>query len=157
MSSDFTLPPPVSDMPVADGIIRDRKQLVEFASDLQEGEARFVADCVVRMSKKWSTRAATVKNLEMFRDEILELLAKGGILATVDVAPVLSGEPPAVEIIGHMSGTESAVYGMDHEKKEWEIKKAHARGEFFLGEKEKADSAPARKRDAAEREKRKAG
>jgi hypothetical protein len=154
-ASDFTLPPPVHQMPVADDKIQNRKQLVEFASELQDTEAKFVANVMVKMSQKWSSRACTVKNLEQMRDEILELLAKGGILATVDVAPVLNGEPPVVEIVGHMSGTERAEYGMDHERKQWEVQKAHARGEFFLGEKEHADSTPAKKRDAAEREKRK--
>lgn len=154
MSNEFTVPPPVHQMPVADDRLKSRKQLVEFASELQDIEARFVAQVIVKMSQKWSTRVATVKNLEAMRDEILELLAKGGILATVDVAPVLSGEPPVVEIVGHMSGTERAEYGFDHERKMYEVKKAHARGEFFLGEKEHTDSTPARKRDAAEREKR---
>ena len=144
-------------MSVTDGIIQNRKQLVEFASELQDTEARFVADVIVRISGKWSTRIATVNNLEAMREEILELLAKGGILATVDIAPVLSGEPPIVEIVGHMSGTESAVYGLDHERKKWEIDKAHARGEFFLGEKEKPNSTSAKKRDAAERDKRQRG
>jgi hypothetical protein len=154
MSNELSVPP-VHQMPVADDRLKSRKQLVEFASELQDTEARFVAQVIVRMSEKFSNRVATVRNLEALRTETLELLAKGGILASVDVAPVLSGEPPIVEIVGHMSGTESAEYGMDHERKRSEVKKAHARGEFFLGEKEHTDSAPARKRDAAEREKRK--
>jgi hypothetical protein len=154
MSNELQLPPPVADMPVADDRIRDRKQLVEFASELQDTEAEKVARIVYKASIKWSRRRASVENLEAMRDEILNNLAQVGILATVDVAPILNGEPPCVEILGHISGTEQAVHGLDHERKQWEVKKAHSRGEFYLGEKENPDSTPARKRDKAEREKR---
>jgi hypothetical protein len=35
-----------------------------------------------------------------------------------------------------MPGSELAQYGMDHERKEWEVKRAKARDEDYLGEKD---------------------
>ncbi len=76
--------------------------------------------------------------LEHYRDEITTTLAERlGILATVDTAPVLDGEAPIIEIIGKIEGTSFAKYGMDHEKKKWEVELATERGEDYLGQKGK--------------------
>lgn len=141
-----TIPDPVSHMPIKDDRIKSEKQLVEFASDLQDSEVTQVGRIVFQLTQKYAKRQATVNNLEAMRDEALTRLANIGILATVDVAPVLNGEPPTVEILGRIHGTEQQVHGFDHSRKEWEVKRAIARGEEWLGQKETADSAKAKNR-----------
>lgn len=122
------------------------KDLAHFAADLQDSEVTQIASIVGAASRKYSTRIATIANLEALRDEILTRLSTINILATVDVAPVLNGEPPTVEIIGKVAGDSQHKYGMDHERKQYEVRKATARGEEFLGQKETGDSTSAQRR-----------
>lgn len=114
--------------------------LAHFASDLQDQEAAEVARITMAVSRKYATRIATPENLEALRDEVLTRLADASILATVDVAPVLNGEPPIVEIIGKVAGDPQHKYGFDHEKKQYEVRKATQRGEDYLGQKENPDA-----------------
>jgi hypothetical protein len=55
------------------------------------------------------------------------------LIATVDASPVFSGEPPVVDIVGALDSHYSAKFGMDHERKEWEVKRAAQQGTAFLG------------------------
>lgn len=114
--------------------------LAHFAADLQDSEVTQVAAIVAHVSRKFSTRTATVANLDALRDEVLTRLSEINILATVDVAPILNGEPPTVEIVGKVKGDSQHVYGLDHERKMYEVRKATARGEEYLGQKERADA-----------------
>jgi hypothetical protein len=71
-----------------------------------------------------------------FEDELkYELADKCNVLATVDTVPLLEGQPMRIEWIGQMPGSDIYKYGMDHEKKEWEVKRATANDENYLGEK----------------------
>jgi len=74
------------------------------------------------------------KALEEFEDEIKTRLAEIDILAAVNTVPILEGEPMQIEWLGVLPSHGLASYGMDHEKKEYEVKKATKRGEAFLGE-----------------------
>lgn len=114
--------------------------LAHFASELQDTEVVQIAQIVARASRKYSTRAASVQNLTALRDEILTRLSEVNVLATVDVAPVLNGEPPTVEIVGKIAGDSQHTHGFDHERKQYEVRKATARGEEFLGQKERPDA-----------------
>lgn len=120
-------------------LINSPTQLAHFASDLQDTEAADVARIIVAASRKYSTRLATVENLDAMRDEILTRLADINILATVDVAPILNGEPPVVEIIGKVAGDDQHKYGMDHDRKKFEVQAANRRGEEFYGQKGEED------------------
>ena len=73
--------------------------------------------------------------LDVFRDEIVTRLAEEvGLAANVDAMPCAEGKPPIVEIVGHLADTVMDRYGMDHEKKGWEVTKATERGEDFYGQ-----------------------
>lgn len=77
-----------------------------------------------------------LKALEELEDEVKTRLANEvNVLATVDTVPVLEGQPPAIEIIGIMPGGDLEKYGMDHEKKTWEVRRATDRGEDYYGQK----------------------
>jgi hypothetical protein len=77
-----------------------------------------------------------LKALDEMEDEVKTRLAgECHILATVDTVPILEGRPPAIEIIGVLPGGTLDRHGMDHEKKEWEVKRATARGEDYHGQK----------------------
>lgn len=58
------------------------------------------------------------------------------VLVRVDATPVFEGGSPIVEYVGKMSGSSLAKYGQDHERKTWEVQKAEARGEDYLGQKD---------------------
>lgn len=83
-----------------------------------------------------------------FEHEIkTELAEKLNVLATVDTVPLLQGEPLEVEWIGKLPGDNLYKYGFDHEKKEFEVKRAVNRKENFYGEKGPEDGA-AKRRDS---------
>lgn len=115
--------------------------------DLNDDEIKIAGELILsiraRYVDKWrfmsfSSFEQAASELEHYRDEITTTLAERlGILATVDTAPVLDGESPLVEIIGKIEGTSFAKFGMDHEKKEFEVKRATERGEDYLGQKGK--------------------
>ena len=54
----------------------------------------------------------------------------------VDATPVFEGKGPIIEFVGKMAGTSLDKYGMDHEKKQWEVRKAEERGEDYLHQKD---------------------
>ena len=73
--------------------------------------------------------------VEEFEDELKTTLAEQvGLLASVNTVPLLEGLPLEIEYLGVIEGHDLGKYGMDHEKKEYEVKKATERGEAFLGE-----------------------
>lgn len=75
------------------------------------------------------------KWVDQFEDEVKTTLAEHvDVLATVDCTPILEGRPLEIHWIGKMPGSSLAKYGMDHEKKAWEVKRATKLGESYLGE-----------------------
>lgn len=127
--------------------IKSEKDFVHVASDLTDIEAQNAFKTIVQITNRYSKRANTVENLEMLRDEVLTRLAEQNILASFDPTPCFYGEPPTVTLEGKIAGDYIHKYGFDHEVKEYEVKKAHARNEDYLGEKE----APNRKRTKKKR------
>jgi hypothetical protein len=96
--------------------------------------------------RNYQHKAFTTANLDALRDETLTRLAGIGVLASVDVAPCLNGEPPVVEIIGKV-GDVGFQKPFDHERKQYEVNKANDRGEDFLGQSGEADASKAKKRN----------
>jgi hypothetical protein len=124
-----------------DPVIRSKKQMVYFSDELNDSEAVAAFELVARISAKYARKDATVENLDALRDECLTRLAESmNILAEIDISPIYSGEGPIVEFKGKFTGDDIHQYGFDHEKKKWEIDKAHDRGEDYLGEKESSKS-----------------
>lgn len=121
---------------VPDPIIKSEKQFVHFADELTDSESVAAVRIIGLIQKRYAKKRATTENLEAMRDELLTRLMEINVLAEVDPAPILSGEPPIVEIIGKIAGDNIHKYGFDHERKAWEIQKAHSQGEDYLGEKE---------------------
>ena len=75
------------------------------------------------------------KFIDQFEDELKTRLADSlQLLATVNCLPVLEGKPIEIEYLGVLPGHSVNTYGMDHERKAWEVKKATERGESYLGE-----------------------
>ncbi len=115
--------------------------------DLNDDEIKLAGELILSIRARYVDRwqfmsfnsfEQAASELEHYRDEITTTLAERlQILATVDTAPVLDGEAPLVEIIGRIEGSSFAKYGLDHEKKSWEVRKATERGEAYLGQKGK--------------------
>lgn len=77
-----------------------------------------------------------LKAIEEFEDELKTTLAERcNVLASVDTVPLLEGKPMQIEWIGKLPGDSINKYGLDHEKKTWEVQRAKERGEDFLGQK----------------------
>lgn len=133
--------------PNPDDLIKSRKQFADFASELLDSEIDAATKIIVSIQRKYATRMATPRNLEMLRDETLTRLAEINIVATVDPAPVFYGEPPIVEIVGKINTDAIHKDGMDHEQKGYEVRKGLARGEDFLGEKERVNARMPKKSD----------
>ena len=130
---------------IPDDRIHNEKQFVYWNDELTDSEAQEAFQIIASVQMKYERKVATIENLEALRDEILTRLAERDILAELDPTPVFYGEPPTVEIKGKLSTSELHKYGFDHEKKGWEIKKAHERGEEYLGQKETTKSKKAKK------------
>jgi len=77
-----------------------------------------------------------LKAISEFEDEIKTRMAEeASVLVGVDTTPLLEGQPMRVEWLGVLPGGDLDRYGMDHERKEWEVKRANERGEDYLGQK----------------------
>lgn len=121
---------------IPDPIIHSEKQLVHFADELTDSESVEAFQLVMELQMKYAFKPNTQQNLEELRDEALTRLMEKNILAELDISPCFYGEAPILELKGKVSGDAIHAYGFDHEKKKWEIDKAHDRGEDYLGEKE---------------------
>lgn len=116
------------------------KGFAHAAADLTDSEITETFKIVESVRQKYAYAANSAENLDKLRDEVLTRLMDIGVLATLDPAPCFYGEPPVLEIIGKVS--EDKVFhteGFDHEKKQYEVRKAEERNEDWLGQKESAN------------------
>lgn len=111
------------------------RRFAELAADLTDEEIQRAFTVINKVRLKYMGLANTPDNLEQLGDEMETRLADINILAKLDKTPCASGEAPVIEIIGKISGGSFSEIKVDHERKGWEIKKAHAQGEFRYGEK----------------------
>lgn len=116
-------------------------------TDLNDDEAKKFLELTVGIIKKHQTvwkRIFPFDNLEQCMELLDKLeqeltytmMVEMNIMVRVDGTPVFAGGAPIIEFLGKTEGTPFAIYGMDHEKKEWEVKKAKGRDEAFLNEKD---------------------
>jgi hypothetical protein len=134
-----------------DGVIHSAKEFSgALTLDLNDDEIAVAMRELMSLKHKWEDKFRrkfndphnfsldeALKKLAEFEDEVKTTLAERlGVLCTVDTTPILLGEPLAVEWIGKLPGSSLDTYGFDHEKKEWEVKRANARNEDYLGQKE---------------------
>lgn len=130
-------------------IITSGKEFAGFASELTDEEIKRALQVIMSVRRNYQHKAFTVENLDALRDETITRLAEISILASVDVAPCLNGEPPVVEIVGKVSTDPIHKHGFDHERKYYEVNKANERGEDYLGQTSDADATKAKKRNRA--------
>ena len=135
------------ELPVQEGIVHTPKQFSDALTlDLTDDEIQRALQIIVQTSRKWRTRFSyrahlnsfhdvedAMRLVDQFEDEIKSRLAEMHLLATVDVTPLLNGEAPVVELVGALPTHSSAQYGLDHERKSWEVQKAKRLGQDFLG------------------------
>lgn len=118
------------------GRVGNAKEFAHYSMELTDEEVTQALQIIVNIQHKYATRQNTAGNLEQLRDEALTRLAEIGILATLDPAPCFYGDPPELEIIGKIKSDPLHTEGFDHEKKQYEVRKAVDRGEEWLGQKE---------------------
>lgn len=103
--------------------------------DLTDDEIAQAFKITAEVNQRYRYLQATPENLAAMGDEIIYRLAdEAGILAKYDPVPLAEGGYPEVEYIGKVNTDSIHKYGFDHEKKEWEVKRATERDESFLGE-----------------------
>lgn len=143
------------------GIVRTQKQFSDaLTTDLTDAEIKEGLALILPIKRKHEEKFLAkfgdphfsideaAEAISEFQDEISYTLAtEANILATVDATPVFEGQPLIIEWIGVIPGHSLSKYGMDHERKSWEVKKATDRGEAFLGQKGESNAAKAKKRD----------
>lgn len=117
-----------------EGTVNTPEELALLATELTDGEVKMVGKIWTDLVLKYGLRRNTIDNLEELRDEAYTTFAEHDILVTLDPAPCFYGEPPAIEIIGHVSGHEIRKHGFDHERKQWEVLKSIERGEDYYGQ-----------------------
>ncbi len=137
------------------GIVKSAKEFSDALTlDLTDTEIKKAFELIMKISNKFRQRfiykfsdislyktpehaaEAAAKMVDEFEKEIQNTLAESmDLLVVVDMAPVFDGQPPVVELQGHLSTHYSAKYGFDHEQKEFEVKASVERGEAFYGEK----------------------
>lgn len=131
------------------GIVRTQKQFSDaLTMDMTDEEINVAMKIVIEVKNKWQNRFRykfndpttfklddALKLIEQFEDEIKTRLAEVEVLATVDTVPILEGQPLVIEWIGKMPYSASAMGHFDHEKKNYEVRKAKEREEDFYGQK----------------------
>lgn len=123
--------------------------------DLTDEEIKQAFALITKIKNKWRNRfiykfndmsqytsashaaEAAAKMVDEFEHELHETLAeKLDLMVVVDMSPVFDrGEGPIVELVGALPSHSSAKYGMDHERKQREVREAVSRGEDYLGQK----------------------
>lgn len=146
-------------LPTQEGIVKTEKEFSDALTlDLTDHEIGLAGQIIQSVRGRYYGRGfSTIEQgisiiEDMEREMQHEFATQLGVLVRIDSVPMLSGEPPILEIMGKLPGTTMAKYGMDHEKKEWEVKKANDRGEAFLGQKSNPDTAKARRKAKREQE-----
>jgi hypothetical protein len=144
---DFELPVDSPALGVDEGKVFTPKQFSDgLTLDLTDDEIKRCFEIIVRVSRRWRAKFITkvqhpdfnvekaMKMIDDFEDELVTTLAESmDLIATVDASPVFSGEPPIVDVVGALDSHYSAKFGMDHERKEYEVKRAKSQNEDFLG------------------------
>lgn len=134
--------------------------------DLTDEEIKRAFEIIVPIKKRWEnifrvkfsdpnlsfTMDQALDMVEQFEDEIKTRLAEDiNILATVDTTPLLEGKPLVIEWIGRMPGDNVFKHGLDHERKEFEVKRATNRGEDYYGQKGPIDGSYKRRAEGDKR------
>lgn len=114
----------------------------DVSADLYDAEVIEAGKIMKDLVQRFRYKATTQHNLEELTKYATEAFFNIGLIAVVDVSPVLLGQSPLVEIQGRVPGssrsyTEDGYEFMDHERKSVEVKKSRDLGESYHGEKEK--------------------
>lgn len=106
-------------------------------SELYDYEIMKVGKIAHELSSEFSQRLNNQMNLSELAKKAEDRFRAAGFIVHVDLAPVLLGGSPAIEVLGRVSTTEEAKQEYDHERKRWEVLGGNSRGEKYRGEKEK--------------------
>lgn len=146
-------------LPVNQGLVKTEKEFSDaLTGELTDAEIAIATRIIIASKTKWQNRfrlkfrdttnfktkevEEALDLVEEFNDEISYRLAtEVGVLASVDTTPLLKGEGIHVDILGTVGGPKP----MDHDQKEYEVKKAKDKKEDFLGQRS-TDKVKAQKR-----------
>ena len=109
-------------------------------SDLYDYEIMKVGKIAKELSAEFSKKTSTQMNLSEMAKKAEDRFQAIGFKVHVDLAPVLFGQPPCIEILNRIETTVQAKEEFDHDRKRWEVLGSKAKGESFRGETEKYNS-----------------
>lgn len=159
--SELSVAPTSPELPVDSGVVRTQKEFSDVLTmDLEDNEIKRAFEIMMPIKRKWEERFQlrfndplnfTVENamelVDQFEEELkYELATKLDLYVTIDVTPLLEGEPMIIDFQGALESHKSAKYGYDHERKQHEVRDATKHGEDYLGQKEDRGKAKARSR-----------
>lgn len=137
-------------------IMNSEKQFADsLTMDLTDEEIDSLLRTILPIRQKWQVRFINrfsndpkfdvdkaMKMVDDFEDELkYEAATKHKVLLTVDVSPLLEGKSMCIDVVGALPGHTINTHGMDHERKEFEVKRAVSREEDWLGQKGNANAA----------------
>lgn len=135
-------------LPTNEGIVTTAKEFSDALTlDLTDDEIARALRVTIPIKEKWQlkfrsalrhnnfTISEAMKMVDDFESELkTELAEKCDLLVSVDVSDVFDhGGPPVITFEGALPSHSSAKYGFDHDRKEWEVKKAKDKDQAFLG------------------------
>lgn len=146
---DFNYPLPVDSptLPVDSGVVTTVKDFSDgLTMELTDDEIARALSIILPLRRKYRARFAhklgdpffsiekAMAMVDEMEDELIDRLANElNAIATVDVSPLFEGKEMIIDIVGVLPSHYSADYGFDHEKKEWEVKRARVLNQPFLG------------------------
>lgn len=148
-------------LPSDEGIVKSDKEFSDALTlDLTDDEIKMFGILFQQVrgryyGRRYDTLEQGVKIVEEMEKEMQTVMAERlSILCRFDVSPMIMGQPPIFEVMGRIPGHSIEKYGFDHEKKEYEVKKATARDEDYLGQKGEENANRARRRALNKKERR---
>jgi hypothetical protein len=145
---DYSLPVTSPELPVRDtGIVSTIKEFSDgLTLELTDDEIQRAMRIILPLKARYRNRFASalgdpfftvekaMKMVDEMENELVDRMANElQAIATVDVSPLFEGEEMVIEFVGILPSHSAAQYGLDHEKKKWEVEKAKTLNQPFLG------------------------
>ena len=99
---------------------------------LHDSEILQIREIQMKLTSKFQYQQRSEKVIDEIEAEAREELARVGWIAHVDAFPILQGEQITITLLQRVDPTQE----FDHERKEWDVNKARAKGETIHGESE---------------------
>lgn len=156
MSSDIVLPRDTVDPDPDAGRVKDATEFAHTAYNLLDHEAKEALDITRKYQLRWIQGAQrilsdprlgphTFEKLMEFAESVgqdvkEEFAERLSLMVAWDPTPILEGKPPLLTVMDKYDREDIHKHGFDHEQKQFEVLKSKARGEAYLGQRERVNA-----------------